>query len=57
MDGKLWRENEKENFFDVCLVVWEGKKINGRIRVFSPLTHQKVLSKIRRKLKGENRAA
>jgi len=44
MDGKLWRENGKENFFEVCLVGWGGKKINCGPQVFSPLAHQKVLS-------------
>ena len=29
MNGKLWRENEKENFFKVCLIGWRGRKING----------------------------
>ena len=30
MDGKLWRENGKENFFDGCLVGGRGgKKIGG----------------------------
>ena len=28
MDGKLWRENRKGNFFRLCLVGWGEKKIN-----------------------------
>ena len=44
MDGKFWRENRKENFFEVCLVRWGGRKINGGIQVFSPRAHQKVFS-------------
>ena len=42
MDGKLWRENRKENFFGMCLVEWGGRKISNGIQVFSPLTHPKV---------------
>ena len=41
----------------MCLVEWGGKKINGGAWVFSPQAHQKVLSKMKRILKGENRAA
>ena len=26
MDGNLWRENKRENFFGVCLVEWEKRK-------------------------------
>ena len=44
VDGKLWRENGKENFFKVCLVRWGGRKINGRIWMFSFRTYQKVFS-------------
>ena len=42
MDEKLWRENGKENFFEVCLVWWGRRKINNEARVFSPQGHQKV---------------
>ena len=35
MDGKLLRENGKENFFEVCLVGSRGKKKNGGTWVFS----------------------
>ena len=42
MDGKLWKENEKENIFRVCLVGWGERKINGGARMFSPRAHQKV---------------
>ena len=31
MDEKLWRENGKENFFGMCLVGEEGRKINGGV--------------------------
>ena len=34
MDGKLWRENGKKNFFGMCLVEWEGRKINGGAYIF-----------------------
>ena len=44
VDGKLLRENGKENFFGVCLVGWGGMKIDSRAWVFSPQTHQKVFS-------------
>ena len=46
--GKIgWMENvgkkmEKKIFFRVCLVGWEGRKINSRTRVFSPWAYQKV---------------
>ena len=50
MDEKLWRENRRENFFGVCLVGWRGRKINSGVQVFSPLAHQNVLSKMKRKL-------
>ena len=29
MDGKLWGENRKKNFFELYLVGWGGRKING----------------------------
>ena len=35
MDGKLWRENKKGNFFGVCLIGWR-RKINGENRCFLP---------------------
>ena len=54
VDGKLWRENRKGNFFGVCLIEWEGRKINGKTQVFSPRTHKKVLPKMERKLGGES---
>jgi len=42
VDGKLWRENEKENFFER---VWfggeEGRKINGGTYVFFLQAYQK----------------
>ena len=44
MDGKLWKENGKENFFGVYLVGWGEKKINGGPQVFSLLAHKKVFS-------------
>ena len=31
MDERLWRENGKENFFEMCLVGWRGRKINGEV--------------------------
>ena len=31
MDGKLRRENGKENFFGLCLVGYEGWKVNGGV--------------------------
>ena len=43
LDGKLWRENESKTFLEY-LVEWEGRKINCEAHVFSPWTHQKVLS-------------
>ena len=42
MDGKLWKENGKENFFGVCLVGWGGRKINGGTRVFSLKNREKT---------------
>ena len=45
MDGKLWKENGNENIFEVCLVRWSGRKINGGAQVFSPQGHQKVSPK------------
>ena len=36
VEGKLWKENEKENFVRVCLVEWRGRKINFGAQVFSP---------------------
>ena len=44
VDGKLLRENGKENFFGVCLVGWGGMKKNSRALLFSPQAHQKVFS-------------
>ena len=44
VDGKLWRENGKENFSKLCLVRWGGRKINDRTWMFSLRTHQKVFS-------------
>ena len=33
---KFWRENGKENYFEVYLVGWRGRKINnGGLDVFS----------------------
>ena len=51
MDEKLWRENGNENFFEVCLVGWEGRKINGEIQVFFLWIHQKFSPKNREKTK------
>ena len=34
MTKKILRENEKEFFFEVCLVKWEGKKINSKTQAF-----------------------
>ena len=34
MDGKLWRENRKRNFFGVCLAMWGERKINNGVQVF-----------------------
>ena len=45
VDGKLLRENGKENFFGVCLVEWGGMKINSRAWVFSLQAHQKFSPK------------
>ena len=57
MDGKLWRENRKKNFFGVCLVEWGGMKINGGGPcVFSLSPSKSFLPKMERKLKGENEA-
>ena len=51
VDEKLWKENKNENFL-VSLVRWEERKINSMTQVFTLQAHQKVLSKIERKLKG-----
>ena len=53
MDRKLWRENRNENFFGVCLVEQGGRKINSGVQVISPWAHQNVLSKMERKLSGD----
>ena len=55
-DGKLWRENRKENVFRVCLVGWRERKINGGEWVpgcflFRPT--KKFLPKMGRKLGGD----
>ena len=42
MDGKLWKENGNENFFEVCLVRWRGRKINGGAQVFLPKMERKL---------------
>ena len=48
MDRKLWRKNEKENFFGVYLVGWGGRKINSRGScVFSPDSPKNFLPKIK----------
>ena len=40
---KKFREKmRKKNFFKVCLVEWEGKKINSETQMFSLEAHQKV---------------
>ena len=44
MDGKILRENGKWNFFGVCLVGWEERKINSGIQMFFFWAHQKVFS-------------
>ena len=47
-----------KTFFGVCLVGWGGKKINGEgTNVFSSGSPKSFLSKIKRKLKGENAVA
>ena len=51
MDEKLWRENGNENFFEVCLVGWEGRKINSEIQVFFLWIHQKFSPQNREKTK------
>ena len=54
VDGKLWRENWKGNFFRVCLVKWGGRKINSEAQMFSLRTHQQVFSpKWRENWEGE----
>ena len=61
--GKIgWMENfgkkiGKKNFFGVCLVGWGRKKINCRVQVFSPQTHQKIFSKMEKKLGRGNMMA
>ena len=44
MDEKFWRENGKENFFEVCLIGWRRRKINDGAQVFSLQANQKVFS-------------
>ena len=51
MDGKFWKENEKENFFGACLVRWRGKKINSETHIFSLDPPKKFLPKLGGKLK------
>ena len=54
MYRKLWRKNGNESFFGEYLVGGRGgKKISGA-QVFSPRTHQNVLSKMKRKLSERN---
>ena len=54
MDGKLWRENGKKKLFEVFLVGWRGRKINGRPSVFSLGPPKRFFPKLERKLKKEN---
>ena len=53
MNGKLWRENGKKNFFEVCLIGWEWRKINGGVQVFFLSTHQKFSLQNRKKTGGK----
>ena len=55
MDGKLWRENKKENFFVRYLVGGRGGKKNWwDPSVFSPNPPKYFLSKIERKISERN---
>ena len=54
MDGKLWRENGKKKLFEVFLVGWRGRKINGRPSVFSLGPPKRFFPKLERKLRKEN---
>ena len=58
MDGKLEKENGRENFFRVCLVGL-GRKENKwwGLGVFSPSPSKSFLPKMKRKLKCEKEAA
>ena len=51
----LEKKIEMKNFL-VCFVRRGGKKINDGARVFSFRAYQKVLTKMKRKLKGKNEA-
>ena len=42
----------KENFFEVCLVGWRERKINGGTQLFSFRAHQKVVSINGKTIKG-----
>ena len=57
MDGKLWRENRKENFFVVCLVGWRERKINGGTHVFFFRPTKKFSLQNKEKIKGKNCAS
>ena len=57
MDGKLWRENRKENFFVVCLVGWRERKINGGTHVFFFRPTKKFSLQNEEKTKGKNCAS
>ena len=60
MQYDRWKTLERKwegKHFLVCLVGWGERKINGGARVFFSWANQKVLPKIKRKLKGENGAA
>ena len=48
VEGKLSRENEKGNFFGVCLVGWGGRKINSVFSLSSPKSSPQNGEKTRR---------
>ena len=50
---KILERKQEEKLFGLYLVGWRGRKINSGIQVFSLQTHQKVISKMERKLKGK----
>ena len=57
MNEKFWRENWNKIFFGLYLIGQGERKINGGIHMcFSLDTLKSFLQKIKRKLKGENKA-
>ena len=44
VNGKFWRENEKKDFFGICLIGWERRKVNCGAWVFSLPAYQKFFS-------------